>query len=194
MRQGDFDLVMTVFGETHVGAHYCWNPDGDQDLMRALYAELDRAIARLVEAAGPDAAVFVVSGDAIGPNHAGWHLLPEVLARLGYFASAETAPPDDAGAQVKTRFDPVRAVRDLLPKDFRKNLARMLPTGLRDKLAQRVDTATFDWSRTRAYCLPTDLEGCIRINLAGPRAGGHGSRRAPRTRRRAATSSRRWRS
>jgi predicted AlkP superfamily phosphohydrolase/phosphomutase len=167
MRQGDFDLFMTVFGETHVGAHYCWNPNGDQDLLRALYAELDRAIARLVEVAGPDAAVFVVSGDAIGPNHAGWHLLPEVLARLGYFASAETAPFDDAGAQVKTRFDPVRAVRDLLPKDFRKNLARMLPTGLRDKLAQRVDTATIDWSRTRAYCLPTDLEGCIRINLEG---------------------------
>jgi predicted AlkP superfamily phosphohydrolase/phosphomutase len=61
----------------------------------------------------------------------------------------------------------VRAVRDLLPKDFRKNLARMLPTGLRDKLAQRVDTANVDWGRTRAYCLPTDLEGCIRINLAG---------------------------
>jgi predicted AlkP superfamily phosphohydrolase/phosphomutase len=43
----------------------------------------------------------------------------------------------------------------------------MLPTGLRDKLAQRVDTATIEWSRTRAYCLPTDLEGCIRINLEG---------------------------
>ncbi len=167
MRQGDFDLFMTVFGETHVGAHYCWNPNGNQDLMRALYEELDRAIASLVEAAGPDAAVVVVSGDAVGPNHAGWHLLPEVLARLGYFASAETAPSDDAGARVTTRFDPVRAVRDLLPKDLRKNLARMLPTGLRDKLAQRVDTATIDWSRTRAYCLPTDLEGCIRINLEG---------------------------
>jgi predicted AlkP superfamily phosphohydrolase/phosphomutase len=167
MRQRDFDLFMTVFGETHAGAHYCWNPNGNQDLMRGLYEELDRAIAKLVAAAGPDAAVFVVSGDAVGPNHAGWHLLPEVLARLGYFASAETMQSDDAGAQVKTPFDPVRAVRDLLPKDYRKNLARMLPTGLRDKLAQRVDTATFDWSRTRAYCPPSDLEGCIRINLRG---------------------------
>jgi predicted AlkP superfamily phosphohydrolase/phosphomutase len=167
MRQGDFDLFMTVFGETHVGAHYCWRPDRSQDLLRGLYEELDRAIARLLEAAGPDVTVFVVSGDAVGPNHAGWHLLPEVLARLGYFASAETSQPDDAGAPVKTRFDPVRALRDLLPKDFRKNLARMLPTGLRDKLAQRVDTATVDWGGTRAYCLPTDLEGCIRINVEG---------------------------
>jgi predicted AlkP superfamily phosphohydrolase/phosphomutase len=167
MRQGRFDLFMTVFGETHVGAHYCWTPQGDQELMRGLYEELDRAIARLVEAAGPDAATFVVSGDAVEPNHAGWHLLPEVLARLGYFASAETSRPEDGGAAVQTRFDPVRALRDLLPKDFRKNLARRLPTRLRDKLAQRVDTATFDWSRTKAYCLPTDLEGCIRINLRG---------------------------
>jgi predicted AlkP superfamily phosphohydrolase/phosphomutase len=167
MRQGDFDLFMTVFGETHVGAHYCWHPDGDQELMRGVYEELDRAIARLVEAAGPDAAVLVVSGDAVGPNHAGWHLLPEVLARLGYFASAETAQAADAGAPVRTRFDPVRVVRDLLPKDFRKDLARMLPTALRDRLAQRVDTATIEWNRTRAFCLPTDLEGCLRINLKG---------------------------
>jgi predicted AlkP superfamily phosphohydrolase/phosphomutase len=167
MRQGDVDLFMTVFGETHVAAHYCWDPNGDQDLMRGLYTELDGAIAQLVAAAGPDASIFVVSGDAVGPNHAGWHLLPEVLARLGYFASAETSQSDDAGAKVRTRFDPVRALRDLLPKDFRKNLARLLPTGLRDKLAQRVDTAAFDWSRTKAYCLPTDLEGCIRINLKG---------------------------
>jgi predicted AlkP superfamily phosphohydrolase/phosphomutase len=167
MRQGDLDLLVSVFGETHAGAHYCWKPDGDQALLRGLYEELDRAIAALVEAAGEDAVVLVVSGDAIGPNHAGWHLLPEVLARLGQFASAETAQAGDGEAPVRTRFDPVRAVRDLLPKDFRKNLARMLPTGLRDRLAQRVDTATIDWGRTRAYCLPTDLEGCIRINLQG---------------------------
>ena len=42
-----------------------------------------------------------------------------------------------------------------------------MPTALRDKLAQRVDTADIDWSRTSAYCLPTDLEGYIRVNLRG---------------------------
>ena len=108
----------------------------------------------------------------MAPNHAGCHLLPEVLARLGYFASAETAPPQTNAPEVRRRLDPVRVLRDLLPKDFRKALARQLPTALRDKLAQRVDTATFDWARTRAYCLPTDLEGCIRINLKGREPAG----------------------
>ena len=61
----------------------------------------------------------------------------------------------------------MKALRDLLPKDFRKSLARKLPTKLRDKLAQRVDTADIDWTRTRAFWLPTDLEGCIRVNLKG---------------------------
>ena len=74
---------------------------------------------------------------------------------------------DQDAAEPARRLDPVKALRDLLPKDFRKSLARLLPTRLRDKLAQRVDTAAIDWSRTRAFCLPTDLEGCIRINLKG---------------------------
>jgi len=168
----DFDLYLAVFGETHVAAHYCWRPGGDQSLLLPIYAELDRAVAKLTEAAGPGTTLFLVSGDAIAANHAGWHLLPEVLARLGYFASAETAPPKTNAPAARRKLDPVRALRDLLPKDFRKALARKLPTGLRDKLAQRVDTATFDWTRTRAYCLPTDLEGCIRINLKGREPAG----------------------
>jgi predicted AlkP superfamily phosphohydrolase/phosphomutase len=63
--------------------------------------------------------------------------------------------------------DPIRRLRDALPSDFRKSVARKLPNSLRHRLAQRVDTAAIDWSRTRAFCLPTDLEGCVRINLRG---------------------------
>ncbi|MFO1068934.1 MAG: alkaline phosphatase family protein [Geminicoccaceae bacterium] len=168
LRRGDWDLAFIVFGETHPAAHYCWTPgDPAQTRLMRIYAALDKALGEVIDAAGDDTAVLVVSGDAVGPNNAGWHLLPEVLARLGHFASAEFAqaagqpPPQPKG------FDPVKAVRDLLPKDFRKSLARMMPTGMRDKLAKRVDTASIDWSRTRAFCLPTDLEGLIRVNLRG---------------------------
>lgn len=167
MRRAEFDLYLTAFDETHVAAHYCWRASGEQSLLLPIYVEVDRAVARLIEAAGAGTTVFVVSGDAAAPNHAGWHLLPDVLARLGYFASAETARPATNAPEARRRIDPVRALRDFLPKDFRKALARQLPTRLRDRLAQRVDTATYDWARTRAYCLPTDLEGCIRINLKG---------------------------
>ena len=174
MRDSPWELLFTVFGETHAAGHYCWSnelerlgsPQGTP--MFTVYAELDRALGALCEAAGQDTAVLIFSGDRVGPNFAGWHLLPDALSRLGYAGGAH-AKGDDSGAPAagRARLDPVKMLRDLLPKDFRKNLARKLPTKLRDKLAQRVDTADIDWGTTRAFCLPTDLEGYIRINLRG---------------------------
>ena len=173
LRDTASDLAFAVFGETHVAGHYCLLPGAVEDAsaqgpLLELYRELDRALARIHEAAGADATFVVLSGDAMARNHAGWHLLAGVLARLGYLADG-SQPPAEAGsrpAAAKSR-DPVKMLRDLLPKDFRKNLAGLLPTALRDKLAQRVDNAGIDWSRTRAYCLPTDLEGYVRVNLRG---------------------------
>jgi predicted AlkP superfamily phosphohydrolase/phosphomutase len=174
-----WDLFVTVLDETHPAAHYCWlpppadatEPPAEQPHLLRVYEALDRAIGAIVAAAGPDTTILVVSGDAIGANRAGWHLLPDILGRLGLFASADSpagpATGDAAASRAKPGFDPVKAVRDLLPKDFRKQLARLLPTKMRDQLAKRVDTAAVDWSRTKAYWLLTDLEGCIRVNLRG---------------------------
>ena len=168
------DVVFAVFGETHVAGHYCWTPqasaggsDSTRTSMFRVYRALDEAIGRIRGHAGADCAFMVVSGDSVGANHAAWQVLPEVLARLGYLGLPGTPQADEPRASGPARFDPVKALRDLLPKEFRKNLARKLPTALRDRLAQRVDTADIDWARTRAFCLPTDLEGYIRINLRG---------------------------
>jgi len=165
------EVLVSVFGETHVSGHYCWSPQLAElaaSPMLDVYKAVDRAIGQIAAAAGRETTLLIVSGDCGGPNNAGWHLLPELLARLGYLAKPQRQS-QEGGAQVggSGKFDPVKVVRDMLPKDFRKNLARMMPTKLRDKLAQRVDMAEIDWSRTRAYCLPTDLEGYIRVNLRG---------------------------
>jgi predicted AlkP superfamily phosphohydrolase/phosphomutase len=173
MQERPWDALFTVFGETHVAGHYCWSASlhGDQrdtdSSMFQVYAAIDRVLGRLMDKADEAITVIAVSGDRCGPNHAGWHLLPQLLERLGL---AGTGGADTQGAgdrEPHGSFDAVKAIRDLLPKDFRKNLARRLPTRLRDKLAQRVDTAGVDWSRTRAFCLPTDLEGYVRVNLQG---------------------------
>jgi predicted AlkP superfamily phosphohydrolase/phosphomutase len=174
LKERPSEVLVTVYGETHVAGHYCWPADALTDAaalesaaMLSVYQELDRAVARIVQSAGDDATIVVVSGDRVGANHAGWHLLPDILVRLKYLASAAAQAAGVDAVAARTRFDPVKALRDLLPVGLRQALARRLPTSLRDKLAQRVDTADIDWSRTRAYWLPTDLEGYIRINLAG---------------------------
>jgi predicted AlkP superfamily phosphohydrolase/phosphomutase len=172
MQNRAWDLFFTVFGETHAAGHYCWSATlegtaSDRDTpMFKVYQAIDAAIGAIQADAGPDCTTIVISGDRCGSNFAGWHLLPELLARLGY-AGGDAQQAANKSPPPANRFDPVKALRDLLPKDFRKSLARRLPTALRDKLAQRVDTADIDWSRTRAYCLPTDLEGYVRINLRG---------------------------
>jgi predicted AlkP superfamily phosphohydrolase/phosphomutase len=165
MTEREWDVFFVVYGESHAGAHYCW---GREDALAGVYREIDRGIGALLEAAGPGASLYVVSGDGVGPNFAGWHLLPDVLRRLGYLAEPSAERAGDEAPKAKRSLDPVKLVRDLLPKDLRKALARrLLPDALRHKLAERVDTAAIDWSRTRAFCLPTDLEGLVRINLRG---------------------------
>jgi len=181
LRNHPAPLFFMVYGEPHAAAHYCWPPGMDAadaraaieaggtlpsglDQLLALYEAIDAGIGRIAEALQDVATLCVFSPDAVGPNYGGWHLLPEVLRRLGYLVE----PGPHAGEEAESaRPGLLRRFRDLLPKDFRKSLARRLPTGIRDRLARQVDTAFVDWSRTRAFCLPTDLEGCIRINLSG---------------------------
>jgi hypothetical protein len=173
MQDRPWDALFAVFGETHVAGHYCWSASlrgdrSDTDTpMFQVYAALDRVLERLLGDSDEATTVIAVSGDRCGPNHAGWHLLPELLERLGQSGAGSADQPGDSDRPPRGSFDPIKALRDLLPKNFRKSLARRLPTRLRDKLAQRVDTAGIDWSRTRAYCLPTDLEGYVRVNLLG---------------------------
>ena len=61
----------------------------------------------------------------------------------------------------------VGRAKGLLSAKTRRRIADLLPWWLRDQLGAREQAANIDWSKTRAFTLPTDLEGCIRINLKG---------------------------
>jgi predicted AlkP superfamily phosphohydrolase/phosphomutase len=54
-----------------------------------------------------------------------------------------------------------------MPKKVRRLIADSLPWWLRDKIGASINASQIDWTRTKAFALPTDLEGCIRINLKG---------------------------
>jgi len=178
MATAPWDLLLVVFGETHPAAHYFWpSPEtadaagspGRLSRLREVYMAVDRAIGEILEQLDEDATVVVISGDGVGPNYAGWHLLPEVLRRLHYTGTALHHSAGDAtGPRHRSgKPGPLKRLRDLVPADLRQALSRRLPTPWRDALMARWAETALDWSRTRAYCLPTDLEGCIRINLSG---------------------------
>jgi len=171
-RDEPWDFYLAVFGEPHPTAHYLWPRDLAPEAAderadafaaaREVYRAVDSAIAQLVSAAGDVGHVLVVSGDGAGPNHAGWHLLPAVLERAGFLV-----PPGGAregGARPRSLYGRLRA---RVPAGLRHWVSRRVSAGARERLARRAAAARIDWTRTRAYCLPTDLEGCVRVNLRG---------------------------
>src|SRR5262249_52395664 len=153
---------------------YLW-PKGANDVvsgdpqafggMRKVYEAIDRAIGQLRATLPADTLLLVVSGDGVRPNRAGWHLLPTVLEKLGYV----NAPEPDAGgsAAQAPRVSLTKRLKSMVPPKARRVIADLLPRSLREKLGEHLQSSHINWSRTRAYTLPTDLEGCIRINVRG---------------------------
>jgi predicted AlkP superfamily phosphohydrolase/phosphomutase len=171
LEQGDWDLAAIGFCETHPAGHYLW-PAGADDLASGdesrfeplfrVYAAVDAALGALQETTPPGTVVVVASGDGVRPNRTGWHLLPTILQRLGYMRS--TAAPDGPAISSAPL---VSRVQSLVPAGAKRLVMNSLPWRLRNELGVWIQMRGLDWSRTRAFTLPTDLEGCIRINVIG---------------------------
>ena len=168
----EWDLAVVGFCEPHSGGHYLWPaavervegaPDSAFGSLRHLYQEIDRAIGDLRASLPADTTMMVVSGDGVRPNRSGWHLLPGILDRLKY----TVAPGADGGGAPAQPRSALGLAQALVPAGIKRLIAANLPWRLRDQLGMRAQAASIDWSKTRAFALPTDLEGCIRINLKG---------------------------
>ncbi len=94
MAEHPWDLCLLTFGATHRGGHQLWdrtNLGGEPDAaiaealagaLREVYVSCDRAIGRVVEAAGPEVPVLVFSLHGMGPNTSRVEILP-AAARAG---------------------------------------------------------------------------------------------------------------
>jgi predicted AlkP superfamily phosphohydrolase/phosphomutase len=154
------------FCELRPAGHYLWPPGATLDdgidsagfaALRSLYGAIDAALGDLRAALPEDATMLVVSGDGVRPNQCGWHLLPAVMERLGYAPAAGNGGSGSLLGRIK----------QAVPPEMRRQIADHLPWWLRDKIGAQIQAAQIDWPRTRAFTLPTDLEGCLRINLVG---------------------------
>lgn len=95
LSQGGWDLFLTVFTESHCAGHQNWHlHDADHpkhdpklasaigDPIRDIYREIDSAIGRLLDEAGPDTVVFVLASHGMGPHYDGGAVLEKMLMRL----------------------------------------------------------------------------------------------------------------
>lgn len=180
LTQEDWDLLITVFGEPHCAGHNFWHlmdshhPRYDRKSSETLgnvilnvYASVDAAIGNLMET-HPDATYVILSTEGMGPNYTGSFLLPEILRRLGVASNKgmlrRWAPSRLWGPHA------IRNLRSLLPTPVRRaveSFKHIVPHKSWGSWKTRLMNASEDWRQSRAFCVPSDFNGAIRVNLKG---------------------------
>lgn len=175
MARQSWDFLMAVFSESHPAGHYFWNfhsngrreaaPDAPGEFATAvtdIYRAIDEEIGKIIENLDREATLLVLSGQGMGPNHAKWHLIPELLSEMGMWV---TRTKKDRRGITQTNWP--GELRDSIPLTWRRSVSRYLPGWLRDYQRTHWATSRIDWAQTRAFPMPTDQLGYIRVNLKG---------------------------
>jgi predicted AlkP superfamily phosphohydrolase/phosphomutase len=180
MREKPWDFLFFNFAEPHPAGHYLWHVQdpsyptypssmaanaGLGAAVLDVYRAVDAAIGGLLEELGENDTVMITSGDGMGPNYSGCHLIPEALHRLDLYHAADVGKATRAADKPKKGL--AANVRGLIPPGFRRAVSRCLPPGIQHRLSMKWANAGIDWDRSQAFCIPNANEAFVRINLAG---------------------------
>lgn len=155
------DIAGVVFTELDSLQHWCWHlldeghPEYDRLLaerwrerLLAVYAHMDEQVAGLVEAAGPDANVLIVSDHGQAPNSGAQVLLRPWLVAAGYLVPRRRSLLRRVADGVSAvGFE---AVKRRAPARLKSRLRARLP-GLQGRAQAAVSGIPADWARTRAW-------------------------------------------
>jgi predicted AlkP superfamily phosphohydrolase/phosphomutase len=131
-----------------------------EGMVPLMYEETDRAIGRILAALPDGADVMVVSPLGMGPNTSRIDLLGEMLELV-------LAPERTRRRDARADGGRIWRVRAAVPTGVRSTVARALGAHLARELTARLSTSGIDWPNTRAFVLPSDESGQIRLNLSG---------------------------
>jgi predicted AlkP superfamily phosphohydrolase/phosphomutase len=164
-----WDLFLIVLGATHRGGHYLWDlsqidrgrlsAEGHEQLERALvevYRAADRAVQQLLAQAPADASIMVFAVHGMGPNTTWADRVPDILQRI-----------QSGGAKQAPKKGALYRLKQLLPWPLVRQVTSRLPHSVQSKLVKLWSKRMFDWRRTRAFPVPMDHAGYIRVNLRG---------------------------
>jgi predicted AlkP superfamily phosphohydrolase/phosphomutase len=188
MEREDWDLFLVVFGESHPVGHYFWHLHDPaylthpregagalQHALREIYVALDRAIGEILQGIDAMTTVLLISGDGMGPNYSGSHVLNTLLSSMGLFNNHSHGgyhkfgeKPARAKQLSHSKTDALSTIRNMIPESLRIAVTNtLLPRAVQEKLSLRWKTSGISWSQTRAFLIENSNEGYIRINLKG---------------------------
>jgi predicted AlkP superfamily phosphohydrolase/phosphomutase len=166
------DLLVAMLPAVHLGGHQLWDPAAvlprgnpfPEELssgLRDVYASADVALGRMLASLPDDADVILFSTLGMAANMSRNDLLPGMLSAVLDGRSGQAAATGSAW-----RF------RASVPTPLRAAIADGIPDRLALALAARAEFRGVDWGSTRAFCVPSDAHGLIRINQRDREAKG----------------------
>ncbi len=175
MQREDWDLFTCTLAESHCVGHHFWHcldatsprhetdaPEDHRNAIRTLYQRMDETVGKLIDAGGPETTTLIIASHGIGPAHAGYHLLPEVLARLG-MNSDRGSGGSGLLRQLQTR------IKNAVPYAWHPMLRALSRLGPVKAVQRRAGALRFPLESplTRAVAVPNNRVGAIRMNLEG---------------------------
>lgn len=177
-------LSLMVFPEIHHASHQMWHtmePNHAvynarklnkgralEPLLKDVYRAVDEQIAGLIEVAGSDATVMVFALHGMRPALGFPAFLAPLLCERGFSRLANWR----SQSWTKRALSLLAATKRHTPDELKKLYYRLTPTVATHKLARPTMLPAYDWAKTRAFSLPTDQYGWIRVNLIGREAQG----------------------
>lgn len=171
-----WDFFMVVFTGTDRISHFFWDdllpppaadPTPIQQGLWAYFKELDTAVGQMIETAGEETTVFIISDHGFGAAPDRRFYVNIWLEKLGLLQ------PRSAESLLDLEFWRVRVGRQ---KRLKALLRKILPQTTQDNVKTAAESRSkeiFDWSRTQAYFVPIYFHVCgIDINRVNSRREG----------------------
>jgi predicted AlkP superfamily phosphohydrolase/phosphomutase len=139
-----------------------------EPLLQDVYGEVDRQITKLAAKAGQDAIVMVFSLHGMKAGRGSPVFLQQVLCMRGFSQISSWS----SQSWSERRWSMLAGLKKRSPQFVRNLYYRTTPESAIQQVARPTMLPVYDWQKTRAFSLPTDQYGWIRINLKGREANG----------------------
>ena len=173
-------VSIVVFPEIHHAGHQLWHTiasdhpiyegmaRGRAPLLKDVYRAVDRAIGELISSISSAATVMVFALHGMRPALGFPGFLGPLLCEQG-FSQLATWRSQNWTRRSLSLF---AELKRHTPARLKRLYYRVTPSTATYKLARPTMLPAYDWQNTRAFALPTDQYGWIRINLKGREAQG----------------------
>ena len=183
LEKESWNFFLVGFAETHWAGHYFWhltdetNPGYNSEIAQVcgdaileVYKEVDHSINEIIKAY-PEATFLIFSNTGMGPNYSGQHLVPEILKKIRLGGSEKKQNSENVFDKLfpAKRWGPyaIKKVEEIVSAERIEKVKKVVPEKLWDTWTRRFLTLGNNWKYSKAFTVPTDFTGAIRINLNG---------------------------